>query len=393
MACAYCFYSEKASLFPGPKRRRMSEELLDILIKQVMSQSDRQISFGWQGGEPALMGLDFFQKAVQLQERHHKGQVIGNGLQTNGILLDNEWAKFLHRRKFLVGLSIDGPEHVHDHYRFMKNGKGSWRKVRDSAKLLLDHGVEVNALTVMNDYSARFPEEIYEFHKELGLFHMQFIPCVETDPVNPEKAASFSVPPAKLGKFLCATFDLWLSDFKDDVPTTSIRFFDSVFYHYVELPPPECTLFDECGIYVAVEHNGDVYSCDFFVEPEWKLGNIRHDLLIELLNSPKQVAFGKMKSNLAAECKKCEWLHYCRGGCTKDRILKSKGKKLDYLCSAYKIFFEHAHPHLQVIADKWKVDHGMTDEPQRESASKTRPRRNDPCPCGSGLKYKKCCGK
>jgi len=321
-----------------------------------------------------MMGLPFFQKAIELQEQYHSGQVIGNGMQTNGILLNKEWAKFLQRRRFLVGLSIDGPEHAHDHCRFIKGGKGSWSKVCDSAKLLLDSDVEVNALSVVSDYSVGFPEEIYEFLKGLGIRYMQFIPCVEADSVapsdgrrhkKPDRVAAFSAPAEKLGKFWRKLFDLWLADFKEGIPTTSIRFFDSVFYHYVGLEPPECALLKECGNYVVIEHNGDVYSCDFFVEPTWKLGNIRDDLLIDLLNSKKQVNFGKLKSNLTGKCKKCSWLKYCQGGCLKDRARNPANRELDYFCPAYETFFKHADTHLKKLAIKWKADRAI--KPSQDS--------------------------
>jgi uncharacterized protein len=380
-------------MFPETKTHRMSEETLEILIKQAMAQSGQQISIGWQGGEPTLMGLPFFKKAIELQKKHGRGKVIGNGLQTNGLLFDEQWARFLARNKFLVGLSIDGPEHIHDHYRFMSGGQGSWSKVLEKGKLLLDGGVEVNALTVVNDYSVKFPEEIYNFHKDLGLTFMQFIPCVEPDPEDSKRAAPFSVSGEGLGEFYVKLFDLWLSDFVDGVPQTSVRFFDSVFYHYVDMAPPECTLLEECGIYVVVEHNGDVYSCDFFVEPEWKLGNIKDDLLIDLLNSERQAEFGKIKSDLPGACKKCEWLDYCRGGCTKDRLRDPSDKKLNHFCTAFKMFFEHADPQLKAIAKKWKEEHGIQDVSSSGPSGKSKPGRNDSCPCGSGLKYKRCCGK
>lgn len=361
MACDYCFYLGKSSMFPDTKTasaetHRMSDGILDALIRQVMEGSGREISFGWQGGEPTLMGLDFFRKAVQLQSKLGKGKLVGNGMQTNGLVFDLKWAQFLARHKFLVGLSIDGPEHIHDHYRHMLGSKGSWASVNDRAKLLLDEGVAVNALTVVNDYSVRFPDEIYEFHKGIGLTHMQFIPCLEPDSGTTSIPAPFSVKPVKLGKFLCTLFDLWLKDFVDGIPSTSIRFFDSVFYHYVGMTPPECTLLKECGVYVVVEHNGDVYSCDFYVDPEWKLGNVMEDSLTELLNSERQTVFGRAKSKLSRECEKCKWLTYCRGGCPRERGYNAKDKKLSYLCPAYKMFFEHADPHFKKLAKKWKSE-------------------------------------
>ena len=398
MACTYCFYLEKSVLFPGIKSHRMSEDILQEMVRQVMGQSQQEVSFGWQGGEPTLMGLSFFEKAVEFQKKFGRGHVVGNGLQTNGLLIDKQWAEFLKEYKFLVGLSIDGPEHVHDHYRLMRNGKGSWSGIADKASLLLDAGVEVNALAVVNDYSVKYPEEIYEYLKSIGLHYMQFIPCVETDPRNPDQSAPFSVPPEKYGEFLCTVFDLWLADFADEMPSTSIRFFDSLFFHYVGLHPPECTLLEECGVYVVVEHNGDVYSCDFFVEPEWKLGNVMKDDLRTLLNSEKQREFGRLKATLPEECRECQWLRYCRGGCTKDRLHNPDDRKLNHLCSSYKIFLKHADTTLKKLADEWKRRQyfdGLNRAADLESDSRSKKKigRNDPCPCGSGEKYKKCCGR
>jgi len=392
LACEYCFYTHKSEMFPESKTHRMSRELLAVMVKQAFSQAGERIMFGWQGGEPSLMGLAFFKDAIALQSEHHGGRLIGNGLQTNGLLLDEDWARFLARSRFLVGLSLDGPEHVHDRYRRTRGGRGSWAAVRDRAKLLLDHGVEVNALVVLNDYSARFVEEIYEFHKELGLYHMQFIPCLEPDPAGSGKPAAFSLSPGPYGEALKKLFDLWLADFRDGLAVTTIRFFDSVFYGYVGLPPPECTLCPECGIYVVVEHNGDVYACDFYVDPEWKLGNLKDDLLIELLNSERQAEFGRRKARLAPECRTCRWLQSCRGGCPRERGFDADPGS-NHFCAAYRAFFEHAHDRLSALAQKWKQE--RRDQIPEPAAAPiiSPPGRNDPCPCGSGRKYKKCCGR
>ena len=398
MLCTYCFYLEKSSLYPDVKAHRMSEEILEKMVKQVMARGEQQVSFSWQGGEPTLMGLPFFEKAVEFEKRYGRGHSVGNGLQTNGILIDTAWAKFLKKYSFLVGLSLDGPEHVHDHYRFLRNRKGSWSLVVDKAKLLLDSDVEVNVLTVLNDYSVEFPEEIYIFHKSLGLNYMQFIPCVETDPKDLTRAASFSVPAQEYGEFLCKLFDLWQADFKENTPTTSIRFFDSVFFSYAGFSPPECTLLGECGVYVVVEYNGDVYSCDFFVEPEWRLGNVMENDLFHMLNSQKQKKFGRMKAELPDDCRKCQWLHYCRGGCTKDRIRDPQDQGLNHFCQSYKMFFEHADDRLKTMAEDWKRKQTLESPQQfidadRNLEVRRKTGRNDPCPCGSGLKYKKCCGR
>lgn len=325
------------------------------MIRQVMRQGGRQVTFGWQGGEPTLMGLRFYEHAVEFQQRYGRGQIVGNGLQTNGILIDGQWARFLGRYNFLVGLSIDGPQHIHDRYRLLRGGKGSWQRAADSAKRLLEAGVAVNALTVVNDYSVDFPEEIYEFHRDLGLSYMQFIPCVEPNPDKPDETAKFSVPPRKYGEFLMKLFDLWLADFSEGKPITSIRFFESVFHSYAEVEAPECILMPECGVYVVVEHNGDVFSCDFFVEPAWMLGNVKNGSLSEMLNSDTQSKFGLMKSDLPPLCRECEWLRYCRGGCTKDRKYSVPGDGVNHLCESYSMFFQYADRDFQRLAESWKM--------------------------------------
>jgi len=357
MACAYCFYREKEALFPGTPAHRMSVAVLEETMRQLFAQPVPAVSIGWQGGEPTLMGLDFFRTAVEFQMRFGRGKRAGNGLQTNGLLLDKDWADFLKTYQFLVGLSLDGPEHIHDHYRRLSGGQATWAKTVEAARILLDAGVAVNALTVVNDHSVRFPGEIYGFHKSLGLNHMQFIPCVETDPEDPGRAAPFSVSAEAFGEFLCAIFDLWLSDFENGEPTTFIRWFDSLFFRYVDREPPECDLLDECGTYLVVEHNGDVYACDFFVEERWKLGNVMSGKLIHMLNSAKQTEFGRLKAALPDPCRTCEWLWACRGGCTKDRLRDPRDRGLSHLCAGYKIFFAHADPRLRALAENWKKLH------------------------------------
>jgi uncharacterized protein len=398
MGCRYCFYLEKAELFSQSRSHRMSEDILQEMIRQSMEQSDENISFGWQGGEPTLMGLPFFEKAVYYQQLYGNGKLVGNGLQTNGLQLDYSWGKFLKQYHFLVGLSIDGPQHVHDHYRLLKSGKGSWEKVVDKAKLMLDMGVDINALTVVNDYSVQYPEEIYAFHKSIGFSFMQFIPCVETHPSKPGETAPFSLDPGAYGGFLIKIFDLWRADFVRGVPTTFIRYFDSVLFHYVGLQPSECTLLPSCGVYVVVEHNGNVYACDFFVEPNWELGNVKEGRLVDMLNSVRQYNFACLKANLPIECKSCKWLHYCWGGCIKDR---HSANNLNRFCQSFKMFYKYADPHLKQIADQWKrqqkqqlTSRGKPEIPMiKELTDHTKIGRNNPCPCGSGKKYKKCCGR
>jgi uncharacterized protein len=353
LACGYCFYRDKEALFAGTQARRMSDEVLEETIRQALAQNIPAVSFGWQGGEPTLMGLPFFEKAVRLQSRHGRGQSVGNGLQTNGLLLDRRWAAFLRDYQFLVGLSLDGPEHVHDAHRVRTGGQPTWAEAVDRAKMLLDAGVDVNALSVVNSLSARFPDETYGFFKSLGLTYMQFIPCVETDPADPGRAADFSVSGQAYGDFLIRIFDLWRSDFRDGKPTTFIRSFDSLFFLYVDREPPDCVLLPECGTYLVVEHDGGVYACDFFVEERFRLGNVLQGNLVHMLNSARQKEFGAAKADLPPLCRNCEWKRLCRGGCPKDRRRDPRDAGLSHFCAGYKRFFAHADTHFKSLAKSW----------------------------------------
>lgn len=372
----------------------MSEKILENLIRQMMEQGGQQVSFGWQGGEPTLMGIDFYKKAFEFQKKYGRsGQVCGNGLQTNGLLIDDAWSVFLHDSRFLVGLSLDGPDHIHDRYRKDRAGNGTWEKVVKARDTMLRHEVEVNALVVVNDYSVQFPEEIYNFHKNNSLNYMQFVPCMETDPGNPLNQTSCSVNPDVYGDFLITLFKRWYQDFINDLPTTFIRWFDSLFYTYAGFPAPECTLVPECGIYTVVEHNGDVYACDFFVEPEWRLGNLENNRLVDLLNSDKQRAFGRIKRQLPEECESCRWLSHCYAGCPKDRQNGRMPAGSNPFCRSFQQFFEYADPILNAMAFKWHERERRKTVLQHIQQSGIEVRRNDLCPCGSGKKFKHCCGR
>ncbi|MCX5772685.1 MAG: anaerobic sulfatase maturase, partial [Candidatus Hydrogenedentes bacterium] len=414
LRCTYCFYLEKAQMYPDTSRHRMSEPVLEAMVKQVLRGGMDAVNFGWQGGEPTLMGLDFYKQAVELQQRHGApGQSVGNSLQTNGVLLDEQWAAFLHQYNWLIGLSLDGPEFIHDRYRKSSGGEPTWKRVSGNARMLLANKVETNVLCLVNDLSARHPEEIYDFHKSIGIPWMQFIPCVETLPNDPSTMAPYAVGPEAFGEFLCRIFDKWTKDFVNGVPTVYVRYFESVFHTYVGLPPPECTLLDECGCYVVVEHNGDVYCCDFFVQPDCHLGNVLQGDLIEMLNGPRQKAFGMKKATLPPQCQACPWLVQCRGGCLKERLRVPCPDGVNYLCRAYKMFFEHTDAHYRELVRQWQlrqargVARPAAAPPQSAYARPTRqaarrldgaaaparkPGRNESCPCGSGRKFKHCCG-
>jgi uncharacterized protein len=359
LECTYCFYRCKAGLFPAGSPHRMGDDVLAALVRQMARSKAPIVHFAWQGGEPTLMGLRFFERALVLQHHFSAGRGAANSLQTNGLLIDGGWADFLARHRFLVGLSLDGPPHVHDRYRRLGNGEGSWEHAAASARMMLAAGVQVNALSVVTDHASRFPDEIYAFHRELGLRHLQFIPCLEPDSRNPSVAAPYSVTPERLADFLCRVFDLWLQDFRDGRPTTSVRFFDSLFYRYVGREPPDCTLLETCGPYLVVEHNGDVYPCDFYVDPEWRLGNVLTGDLLELFHDPRHVRFANRKAILPEECRACRWLALCRGGCPRQRGLPHSTTAGDGapqrsgFCAAYQRFFSHADPTLRMLAQRW----------------------------------------
>lgn len=351
LRCSYCFYLEKDEHFPvGP--HRMDEETLNRITRQALEKAPQTFSFIWQGGEPMLMGVDFFKKAVELQRKHAGRTTVTNALQTNGTLVTPEWADFFRINEFLVGLSLDGPQHVHDHFRLAADGKGTWEMVRNNAKLLLDEGVMVNAVSCVTEYSAAHAVESYQFLKETGFKHMQFIPVVEPD--GNGGVADFSVSPLDYGDFLITLFDTWLADFKDGQPVTSIRFFDTLFFTMLGQPAPECGLRKTCGMYLAVEHNGDVFPCDFFVEPTHQLGNVHVHPLNALLNSKQQRLFGGAKANLTAKCRKCRWLKLCGGGCLKDRRNNPKGFRMNYFCQSMKTFLPHAVPVLKGLTQRWQ---------------------------------------
>ena len=416
LRCDYCFYLEKCGLYPESARHRMDADTLQAIVEQMMVMGGLNPSFGWQGGEPTLMGLDFFRQVVDLQRRFGKiGQQVGNGFQTNGFLIDEEWAAFLAQYQFLVGLSLDGPQHVHDHYRRDRGGKGTWERVVYSAQRLRAHGAAVNCLAVVNDYSARFPEETYDFLRSEGFDFLQFIPIVEPDGAG-QGAAPFSLSSEAFGDFFCRIFDRWVADFSDGLPMVSVRWFDSLLHTYVGLEAPECPMQDECGVYLCIEHNGDVYPCDFYVEPDLRLGNVHHDRLDHLLNCEKMRIFARAKRRVPGQCACCRWWRQCRGGCVKDRQKDPGDGGMNHFCSGMRRFFEHADPTFRRLAERWKqiqqeksgppAAKRQAEPPRQAPPSRVSPvsaargaerpgapGRNTPCPCGSGKKYKRCCGR
>ncbi len=352
--CEYCFYHERASdpyKGSGDGRHgamhRMSDKTLDAFLSQWLPLAGPNPNVGWQGGEPTLAGLDFFRQVVKRQqELKDPRQTVSNALQTNGVLIDNEWAEFLHEHRFLVGLSLDGPEELHDRYRFDYAGKGTFGRIMRSIEAMQKHDVEFNLLCVVNRLTANHPEAIYEFFTKQGFQWLQFIPAVERDAKG--RVTSFSVAPKQFGTFLCRMFDCWYQDGK---PTVSVRLFDELLGIGMGHPPGSCQLNAVCGgLYVVVEYNGDIYPCDFFVEDRWKLGNVHDGTLAEMLQSERLKEFTQVKPNASSKCESCRFQGICHNGCPHYRSLgDGKFLELDYLCEAYYRFYSHAIPKAQKL--------------------------------------------
>ncbi len=353
--CTYCFYKCRPSEI-GTGRQRMSDDVLERMTKDYLSLRLNVSSFAWQGGEPTLMGLNFYKKAVELQKRYAaEGQIVSNALQTNGVVLNEKWCRFLAAHQFLVGISIDGPKQYHDHYRLDLAGKPTFDRVMRGIENCKQFHVEYNTLTLLNDVNVRHPDALMDFFVENDIFYLQFIPCLELDPKTRE-VAGFSITPEQYGHFLCRIFDRWY-ELGSDRP--SIRDFDSILSWCVQGHHTICTFERQCSGYVVIEHTGDAYCCDFFVKPQWHLGNIMDTPIAELANSPKKRAFARLKKNLCHQCLLCRHLQVCRGGCMKDRAPfdeKNYGTQ-SYFCEAYRQFFDYTMPRFMQLAADIKAEH------------------------------------
>lgn len=363
LACKYCYYLEKTNLYKDNKSKYvMSDSLLEKFIKEyINSQTMPQVLFTWHGGETLMRPLSFYQKVIELQKKYANGRTIDNCIQTNGTLLNDEWCEFFHNNHWLVGVSIDGPQDFHDEYRKNKQGKPSFVKVMQGIKLLKKHQVEWNAMAVVNDYNADYPLEFYHFFKDLECHYIQFTPIVERIHLNSdgrylanvlqkeEKLADFSVTPEQWGNFLCTLFDEWV---KNDVGEYFIQIFDATLANWMGTQPGVCTMAPTCGHAGVMEFNGDVYACDHFVFPEFKLGNIYEKSLIEMMYGDKQSRFGLQKRDaLPAQCKACKYLFACNGECPKNRFLTTEDGEfgLNYLCKGYYQFFDHIAPYMDFM--------------------------------------------
>ena len=365
--CAYCYYLEKEKLYENRKSLQMSDETLETYIESyINAQPTKEIMFTWHGGETLLRDLSFYRKVLMLQKKYGRGRTIDNTLQTNGVLLNDEWCRFFKDNNFLIGISIDGPEHCHDIYRKNKGGLGTFKHVMRGIEFLQKHNVEFNTLSVINDYNVNYPLEVYRFFKEIGSNYMQFSPIVErishdrTDKLEllppsdhfQSELAPWTVDSVKFGKFYTAIFDEWV---RNDVGKYFVQLFDSTLAGYVGEMPGVCLFGETCGHAAVMEFNGDVYSCDHFVFPEYKLGNMKTHTIYEMMFSEKQLRFGADKRDLLpTQCRQCEYLKMCNGECPKNRISStSTGEPgLNYLCSGYKLFFKHTQPYMEFMANE-----------------------------------------
>jgi uncharacterized protein len=365
LRCTYCFYLEKEALFPPRPGRRMSEETLELFVRQyIEAQPGERVVFAWQGGEPTLLGIDWFRKALALQRRHARGRTIENTLQTNGTLLDDAWGAFLKEHGFLVGISIDGPPHLHDRYRLNTHRRGTSTRVLRGLEVLQRHGVPFNTLTCVSAANADSPLEVYRFLKRIGSRHLQFIPVVEHVPEAgadgpapppqdaPARMSPFSVSGEQWGRFLVAIFDEWI---RADVGEMYVDMFELSLAKWLGIPGGLCVHGETCGDALAIEHDGSVYACDHYVYPRFRLGNIRQQSLAALADAPRQLQFGLDKSHrLPDACFACPVLFACHGGCPKHRLPTLQGERRNHLCSGYLAYFSHVDASMRTMADLYR---------------------------------------
>lgn len=363
LACAYCYYLPKAGLFPQAPAPRMDEALLETYIRQRLEASPGPAThFEWHGGEPTLLGLDYFRRIVQLQKAHGPaGRTVSNGLQTNGTLLDADWARFLAAEGFSVGLSLDGPPGAHDRFRTTRDGHPTQARTVAAFHLLRRHRVHVDLLCVLHAGNAEAPQETYGCFRDLGATHLQFLPLVQ--PSGGREAAD----PETLGRFLCAVFDQWI---RQDLGHITIQLFDEAFRAAAGQPHALCIFRETCGDVLVLEHEGSVYTCDHYVDPDHRLGNLREEPLDRLARLPEQAAFGRRKRDaLPSRCRACDVLAFCNGGCPKDRLdAEATGEPgVNRLCPAYRRFFRHARPALTRLAAHWRAGKPLATFGQRRA--------------------------
>ena len=350
LRCNYCYYLDKKNLYPDDTRFTMSDELLEKFTEEYLnSQTMNEVMFAWHGGEALMRNIDFYKKALQFQKRYAKGRRVDNSLQTNGTLLTDQWCQFFKENNFLIGISLDGPQHCHDRYRKGRDKRPSFYQVMKGIELLQKHGVEYNIMAVVNDYNVDYPLEFYRFFKSIGAQYIQFAPIVEQ--INGEMAP-WNVPANKWGNFLISIFDEWV---KQDVGRIFVQMFDTALANWVGAEPGVCTFAKTCGHAGVMEFNGDVFACDHFVYPEYKIGNIYTSSLVEMMYSDRQRNFGNDKyDKQPKQCKECKYQFACRGECPKNRIIESRDgeKGLNYLCEGYYAFFDHITPYMDFMKNE-----------------------------------------
>ena len=410
--CKYCFYLEKEALYPQVEKWAMRDEVLESYIRQYIEAHDTPVvNFAWQGGEPTLLGVDYFRRVVELEKRYANGKRIANAFQTNGVLLSDSWAELFLENEFLIGLSIDGPRELHDAYRVDKGGQPTFDRVMRGMEVLKQNKVDFNTLTTVHRGNADSPLEVYRFLKENGSGYMQFIPIVERmahqvtvnglrliapDFAGAANVAPWSVGPRQFGSFLCAIFDEWV---RRDVGRNFVQLFDISLELWSGMEASLCIFRKKCGAALAIEHSGDLYSCDHFVYPENRLGNIMESPLAALVDSAQQQHFGDAKeTTLPKYCRECDVRFACNGECPKHRFTTTPGGEpgLNYLCAGYKMFFHHIDPYMRFMASELAARRAPANVMRWVAAEDARERqgkagRNDPCPCGSGKKFKNCC--
>jgi len=394
--CHYCYYLKKEHLYPKGESFRMPDSILEkYIIQHIDASSDSVVNFSWHGGEPTLLGLDYFRKIVELQRKHQPpNQRITNGIQTNGTLLDEDWCRFLAAEGFSIGLSLDGPQEMHDRYRVTKGQKPTHKEAMRGYELLHQHRIPCDILCVVHAQNVQYPTQVYRFFKQIKAQYIEFLPLVEPQPDNEGGVSPRTVPAEALGNFLCTIFDEWI---RQDIERIKVQIFEEAARTAFGQEHSLCIFRKTCGDVPVVEHNGDFFSCDHFVNTEHRLGNIQEAPLVDFLESPAQRAFGQAKlDTLPRYCQACGVLNMCHGGCPKDRILRAPDGEagLNHLCVGYKRFFTHCQPFVANLSALWRR---QSLEPQIPLARIKGPQvrsktgRNDPCPCGSGKKYKKCC--
>ncbi|MBI5724929.1 MAG: anaerobic sulfatase maturase [Planctomycetes bacterium] len=408
LACEYCYYLAKpAELYPGVEKFLMSGEVLESHVRQYMAAMPQQCDFGWQGGEPTLAGLEFFEKVLELQRRFAvPGQAVSNALQTNATLLDDRWCEFLARNKFLVGVSLDGPPRRHDHFRHDKGGRDTFHRAWAGLEKLAAHGCEFNVLVTLNSANAAAAGEIYRYLVNRSIRYVQFIPILERRPDG--TFAEFSCTCEQFTKAILDVFEQWAGH---DAGKVSERLIDNVIHTILFGRSAICCHATQCAAEFVLEWNGDLYACDHFVQKDWLIGNIMRTPLVELVGGEKVRDFARLKTELPDDCKACEYLEFCNAGCPKHHVpIGTSAKRVNYYCSAYKAFFAQALPELRRMAEYFRC--GEIPPPKQSPAAQPEgeknaaapanrktargqavPGRNAPCPCGSGKKFKACCGK